>query len=224
MDIRTNSIRLTAVVLAALALFLVACESTEEAVLPSNIDIVAGDGQYSKKGTALPDPLTVVVEYHDGSAAGGIVVQFTTTEGGGSVSSKNVATDSRGIASANYTLGPATGTNRIRAEVTGESNISVEFTATAAEFFCPEEDPTFDPKVSPGGGFEPDLLMLTQNSVANSSGGTTIAGLVRLKVDGFVLRPSSFSSYGDDFSWIRVKDCAFAQNGDFFVTWQDLFD
>jgi len=224
MGIRTSLIRLITVVVAAQALFLAACESTEEAVLPSNIDVVSGNDQYSKKGTLLPSPLTVSVEYHDQSPATGYVVRFTAIEGGGSVSRRNATTDSRGIASVNYTLGPQTGTNRIRADVTGESNISVEFTATAGDFFCPEEDPTFVQKISPGGTVEHDLLLFTQNSSVNTSGGNPITGLVRLRVEGFVLRPSSYASYGDEYSWLTVRDCAFAQNGDFFLTWQDIFD
>ncbi|MGD8414430.1 MAG: hypothetical protein PVF33_09370 [Candidatus Latescibacterota bacterium] len=224
MHIHTTSYRPFAAVLAAVALTMTACESTNEVVLPANIEIVAGNSQYSKKGTVLPEPLTVGVEYHDQSPADGVLVKFTVVQGGGSVSRSEVATDGHGNASIDYTLGPDTGTNRIRATVTGETNISVEFTATAGEYFCPEEDPTFVQKISPGGGFEPDLLLLTQNSILNSIGGQPIAGLVRLKVDGFVLQPSSFVSYGDEFSWIRVKDCAFSQNGDFFVAWQDLFD
>jgi len=212
------------VAVTAQVLFLAACESTQEAVLPSNIDVVSGNEQYSKKGTVLPAPLTVSVEFHDQSPATGFVVRFTVLQGGGSVSRRDVATDSRGIASVDYTLGPQTGANRIRAEVTGENNISVEFTATAAEYFCPEEDPTFVQKISPGGIVEHDLLLFTKHSSMNTSGSTPIIGLVRLKVEGFQLRPSSFTSYGDEFSWFTVRDCAFAQNGDFFLTWQDIFD
>ena len=136
MEFRTSMSRLFAVVLAASVVFIAACESTEEAVLPSIIEVHSGDGQYSKKGTALPEALTVKLQYHDNSDAEGFVVSFTVLEGGGSLSRGTATTDSRGFASTGYTLGPDAGTNRIRAEVTGESNISVDFTATAGEFFC----------------------------------------------------------------------------------------
>lgn len=224
MGLRIKTNRLIATVVAIPALLLAACESTEEVVLPSDIDIVSGNGQYSKKSTPLPSPLTVAVSYHDGTAASEIVVQFSTVEGGGSLSSGRATTDSRGMASVSYTLGPQTGTNRVRATVTGEGNISVEFTATASEYFCPEEDPTFAQKISPGLGFEPDLLLFTQNSSLNGPAGSPRTGVVRLIVDGGVLLPSSFTSYGDEFSWIPVRDCAFSRNGDFYLAWQDLFD
>ena len=224
MEFRTSMSRLFAVVFSASLLFLAACESTEEAVLPAIIDIQSGNGQYSKKGTALPDPLTVKVMFHDLSDASGFVVRFTVLEGGGTVSRSTSTTDGRGFASTSYTLGPPAGTNRIRAEVTGESNISAEFTATAGDFFCPEEDPTFVQKISPGNTIEPDLLLFTQKSRLNESFGSPIAGLVRLKVDGFVLRPVSFAGYEGGGFGITVMDCAFSQNGDFFLTWQDIFD
>jgi hypothetical protein len=223
MNLRTYTTSLFTVVLAALALLLPACESTEEAVLPSVIEIVSGDGQFSKKGTLLPDPLSVKVQYHDLSSAPDVVVQFTVLEGDGVVSKSSSTTDSRGIASTQYTLGPTTGTNRIRAAVTGETNISTEFTATAGDYFCPEEDPEFSQQIAPGGTVEHDLLLFTGNSRLNTSDGTSpIAGLVRLHLEGG-FRPSAFSKYEGVFQ-IPVMDCAFAQNGSFFLAWQDLFD
>jgi hypothetical protein len=222
MDFRTSMSRLFAVVFAASLLFLAACESTEEAVLPAIIDIQSGDAQYSKKGTELPDPLTVKVLYHDLSDATGFEVRFTVLEGGGTVSRATSTTDSRGFASTSYTLGPAAGTNRIRAEVTSESNISAEFTATAGEFFCPEEDPTFVQQIPPRGTVEHDLLLFTSNSRINTVGGTPVAGLIRLQLEGG-FRPVAFSQYEGIFP-IPVMDCAFAQNGSFFLAWQDVFD
>lgn len=225
MEFRTSMSRLFAAVFAASLLFLAACESTEEAVLPAIIDIQSGNGQYSKKGTALPDPLAVKVQFHDLSDASGFVVRFTVLEGGGTLSRTTSTTDGRGFASTRYTLGPAAGTNRILAEVTGDSPISTEFTATAGDYFCPEEDPTFVQKISPGDAIEEhDLLLFTQKSRLNESFGSPIAGLVRLRVDGFVLRPMRFAGYEGGGFGITVMDCAFSQNGDFFLTWQDIFD
>jgi hypothetical protein len=222
MGIRTKLNRLITVAVTAQALFLAACESTQEAVLPSNIDVVSVNDQYSKKGTLLPSPLTVNVEYHDRSPATGYVVRFTVIQGGGSLSRRDVATDSRGIASVDYTLGPQTGANRIRAEVTGENNISVEFTATAGDYFCTEEDPTFNVQIPPRGIFENDLLLFTSTSRLNTSGGIPVSGLVRLQLEGG-FQPASYSYYESVFP-ITVMDCAFAQNGNFFLSWQDIFD
>jgi hypothetical protein len=222
MELRISKSRMIGAVLAASAVFLAACESTEEAVLPSIINIQSGDGQYSKKGTELPEPLAVKVQYHDNSDAAGFVVRFTVLEGGGTLSRTTSTTDGRGIASTTYTLGPDVGTNRIRAQLTGESNISEEFTATAGDFFCPEEDPTFVEQIPPRGTIEHDLLLLTANSRLNESGGLMIAGLIRLQLEGG-FRPVAYSRYEALFP-ITVMDCAFAQNGKFFLAWQDIFD
>ena len=67
-------------------------------------------------------------------------------------------------------------------------------------------------------------MLFTQKSRLNESFGSPIAGLVRLRVDGFVLRPVSFAGYEGGGFGITVMDCAFSQNGDFFLTWQDIFD
>jgi hypothetical protein len=211
--------------IATAASALISCESTEEAVLPSNIIIEAGDGQYSKKGTALPEPLAVRVRYHDLSDAAGVPVRFSVLEGGGSVSRSTSTTDSRGIASTAYTLGPVAGTNRIRAQVTGETDISVVLTATAGDYYCPEEDPAFSQKIDPGPFLEKDLLLFTRNSrLITTEDGRPIAGLVRLPVD-VEFRPVAYAQYEEDVGgWIPVRDCAFAHNGDFFLSWQDLFD
>ncbi len=216
---------LSAVAVVPAILSLAACESTEEIVMPSILFIESGNGQESKAGTPLPEPLVVRVQYHDGSDASGFVVRFTVIEGGGTVSHTTKATDGRGLAPVSFTLGPVPATNRVLAELTGETRITVEFTATGGEFFCTEEDPEFVQKFNPGGGlFEKDLLLFTRESRLNTSGGAPITGVVRLPMTG-EFRPSSFSRYDDGSGGrIPVQDCAFSSGGDFFLSWQDVFE
>lgn len=215
---------LSAVAVVPAILSLAACESTEEAVMPSILFIESGDGQESKAGTPLPEPLVVRVQYHDGSDAPGFVVQFAVIEGGGTVSQTTIATDGRGLAPVSFTLGPVPGTNRVLVELTDETRISVEFTATGGEFFCTEEDPEFVQKFNPGGLLEKDLLLFTRHSRLNTSSGAPVTGVVRLPLSG-EFRPSSFARYDEGLGgWIPVRDCAFSSGGDFFLAWQDVFD
>jgi hypothetical protein len=221
--------RLTIRLLCALAvvpaiLSLAACESTEEAVMPSILFIESGNGQESKAGTLLPEPLVVRVQYHDRSDAAGFVVRFTVTEGGGAVSKTTKTTDGRGLAPVSLTLGPVPGTNRVVAELTGETKITTEFLATGGEFFCEEGNPEFVEKFYPGGLFEKDLLLFTHHSRLNTSAGSPITGVVKLPMTG-VFQPSSFASYDEGLGGrIPVLDCAFSSGGDFFLAWQDVFD
>jgi hypothetical protein len=223
MDIRTYFRR---VALASVALMLVvatACDNSEEPVPPARIIVVSGDGQFSKKGTDVPEPLVVKVQYPDLSDAGEVAVRFRSTEGGGSVSRTTDFTDGRGLASTGYTLGPASGVNRIRAEIVQDDTKYVEFNATAGEFFCPEENPTFERKFnSVGTGVEPDLFLFTRESTVNQSGNATIAGVVRIVLEPLP-RPRPFTSYEEQFGRIVVRDAVFAHSGDFYISWMDIF-
>jgi len=209
-----------AAAMAATVMVLGACETTEEAVLPSRITLESGDGQYSKFGTVLPEPLAIKVKYHDLSEAEGATVRFAVVEGGGVLSRARAVTDGRGFASVRYTLGGAVGTNRIRATLDIDNSKFVEFTATAAEYFCPEEDPTFSEKY----GSAPGLLLFTRNSSVNKRDGSTVAGVVKVEIAGNSLRTSSFTAYEEGTGWIAVRDCAFSPAGDFYLSRQDVFD
>jgi len=91
---------------------------------------VAGDGQTGPAGEALPVALVVRVLDTRGRAISNVPVAWTVTEGGGSAAPLAPVTEAEGLASAVWTLGPATGTNRVRAAAEGVPEV-VDFTATA---------------------------------------------------------------------------------------------
>jgi plastocyanin len=82
---------------------------------PNTIAVNAGNNQVGTAGTALPDSLAVIVRDQAGGAIGGVLVTFTVTAGGGSLSPASSLTDASGIAKTRLTLGPAAGTQTISA-------------------------------------------------------------------------------------------------------------
>lgn len=74
---------------------------------PSELEIIAGDGQTGRVGEAVPDPLVVrVLDDDSGTPVSGVVVVWTA-QGGGSVSPESVPTDADGLAAAHRVLGPS---------------------------------------------------------------------------------------------------------------------
>lgn len=89
----------------------------------------SGDGQTAAPGTVL-GPFRVLLR--DGvSPAGGLVVNWQVTAGGGTLNVPTSVTDAQGIATAVLTLGPQAGVNQVRATASGASGSPVTFFATA---------------------------------------------------------------------------------------------
>jgi hypothetical protein len=219
MHFRTIPPRLIAASAIVLLILTTACENTEEPLPPSRIAIVSGDGQYSKRGTQLPQPLEVKVQFPDLTDAGDVKVRFRSVEGGGFASPATGVTDASGIASVRYSLGNVVGTNRIRAELVDDNSKFVEFVANAGEYFCTEQDPTYQQKFATQGGFQRDLFLFTRHSAVNTDGGRSIAGTVRLVVEAGALRTTSFSRYEEGTSWHVPRDVAFSHSGDLYLAW-----
>jgi Domain of unknown function (DUF4082)/Bacterial Ig-like domain (group 1) len=105
------------------------------AVGTATITKVSGDNQTHTGGTALPNPLVVLVKDASGNPQSGVTVNFAVTAGGGSVSPTSAVTDANGQASTVLTLGAtppgATSpvTNTVSATASGIG--SVTFSATA---------------------------------------------------------------------------------------------
>jgi hypothetical protein len=70
-----------------------------------------------------------------------VTVSWAVIEGGGSVSPASSTTNSSGVASAKFTLGPAGGQQRAQAEVSGLTGSPVVFTATATDDDNPPPPP-----------------------------------------------------------------------------------
>jgi hypothetical protein len=117
--------------LPVLAAVLAACGSTEPKVdlVPATITATATDTIHALAGAAVPAPLTVTVKNKAGVAVDSALVTFTVTAGGGSLSASSVRTNSSGVASTTWTLGPTVGVQSVSASVGALSPIS--FTALA---------------------------------------------------------------------------------------------
>jgi hypothetical protein len=105
--------------------------ATAAAGTPSVIRIVSGNGQSGAAGTALDAQLVVQVLDDADNPVTGATVNWSIESGGGAISPGSAQTDAQGRAAAAWTLGPATGTQRARASVSGAGTARFEATATA---------------------------------------------------------------------------------------------
>jgi len=188
----------------------VGCEDSAAPELPSRIEIVDGDGQYSKRGTELEKPLQVRLRYENGSLAAGFDVRFQVVELGGTLSAHVVRVNDAARASARLTLPDAVGTVRVRASLDGSDGVAVDFTATSADFYCPEENPTFTRKF--GSEFANSLFLFTNRSIYHDD-----SGVIRIdwgSGEFAVSNPLEFP--GGGYPHIP-RDAAFSRSGDFFV-------
>ena len=117
-----------------LALFLsiaaVGCGG-DDLVLPNaqgTVQIVDGNGQEGRSGDVLADPLVVRLVNEEGQGLPERTVRWVPRSGSGTTDPGTGTTDSGGFASAEWTLGPAPGLQRLDAEASELG--SVTFTAT----------------------------------------------------------------------------------------------
>lgn len=96
----------------------------------ANIAATGGGGQTGLAASALPTPLSVIVNDANGNPVPGVSVAWAVTSGGGSVSPATIATNALGIASATWTLGPVAGAGTATATSAGLAGSPVSFTAT----------------------------------------------------------------------------------------------
>lgn len=87
--------------------------------MPHSLTKVSGDGQEGTVGEPLAKPFVVSVLDQNGSAFAGVVVTFSVTAGGGSLSATAATTDANGRARSPLTLGSEPGTNTVVATVAG---------------------------------------------------------------------------------------------------------
>ena len=99
-----------------------------EQAMPHSLENVCGDDQEGTAGVLLAEPFVVLVSDEDGAAIAGVVVSFSVTAGGGTLSSTTATTDVNGRARTWLTLGSELGTNSVEATV--EGLVPVTFTAT----------------------------------------------------------------------------------------------
>jgi hypothetical protein len=99
--------------------------------VPTEIISYGGDQQVALAGSVLPLQLSVLVTADRGVPVANVSVSWSVVEGGGTISPASSTTNSSGVASATFTLGPAAGPQRAQAEVSNLAGSPVIFTATA---------------------------------------------------------------------------------------------
>lgn len=109
----------------------------------SKMELSGGNNQTGNIGTALAQPIEVVVKDQFNNPVPGVIVEYVVVQGGGSIvelgaspgkqnTSNNVGiiTNAQGIAAATWILGPEPGRNRVEARVSGLIGSPVVFNAT----------------------------------------------------------------------------------------------
>ena len=102
-----------------------------EQAMPHSLAKVCGDSQEGTAGILLDEPLVVSVLDEDSAAIAGVVVSFSVTAGGGTLSDTTATTNANGRAATRLTLGSEPGTNTVAATVEGLEPGT--FTATGQE-------------------------------------------------------------------------------------------
>jgi hypothetical protein len=105
--------------------------ATGTAGAPAQVGVVSGNDQTNTVGQKLVSPVVMLVRDAWNNPVSGASVAFAATAGGGSFAPASVATGADGRASAEWTLGPANGTNSGTATVTGAGIAPAALTATA---------------------------------------------------------------------------------------------
>jgi hypothetical protein len=87
--------------------------------LTGRVTVIDGQGQSAPAGERVAVRPTVAVDGEFGGPVPEAEVTFTVTSGGGSVSAATVRSDSAGVASVEWTLGPVPGANTLQASRPG---------------------------------------------------------------------------------------------------------
>jgi hypothetical protein len=115
-------------------LFAAAACGGDDLVLPESaagtLAIVEGNGQEGSAGAALPNPLIVRLTDDQDVGIPDRTVVWVVNSGGGTISPSTGMTDAEGFASAEWTLGPAGGSQRVTAQVPGIGTVT--FTAASS--------------------------------------------------------------------------------------------
>lgn len=101
-----------------------------DAAAPSDLVMVAGDGQSARTGSELPVSLVVRVVDDQGNPVPATTVTWSVAAGGGTIAPTATATDEQGLVSARWTLGPTPGPNSADAAVPGVDAVTFSANAT----------------------------------------------------------------------------------------------
>jgi adhesin/invasin len=148
---------------------------------PSVLAAVSGSGQTGTVGQELGAAYVVRVTDAAGSPVAGVVVGWTVTAGGGSVSATSSSTNSSGQASTTHTLGTGTGAHSVRASVSGLTavNFSATAQAGAADVLVFTAQPT---SADVGEAITPAVEITARDQYGNRA--TSFSGTVSLELSG----------------------------------------
>ena len=96
---------------------------------PATLTILSGDDQTGAVDSLLPQALTVEVTDAFGNPVPGVTVTFAVASGGGQVSTTAATTNSSGVATTSWTLGPSVGAQSVVAFVAGLQPVTFDATA-----------------------------------------------------------------------------------------------
>jgi adhesin/invasin len=102
--------------------------ATGTAGAAKTIAISSGNNQNGTAGSALGQPLAVLVTDASGNPVSGVAVAFNVTQGAGKLAASNVNTGANGVASAAFTLDTKAGQNSVQASSTGLTGSPLVFT------------------------------------------------------------------------------------------------
>ena len=120
--------RLRGIGLVILSAALSGCSLNTDVSAPGGLIKFSGDGQTAAPNTLLPTPLAVMVVTQFGEHIKNATVNWTIDSGGGTLSAASTLTDDSGIATVNYTTGPAPGIASVRVQVHGVRPLTFHIT------------------------------------------------------------------------------------------------
>jgi plastocyanin len=154
----------------------IACSEDDQGPGQSPLDIEkpttkSGDGQNAPVGTALGNPLRVLIT-RDGEPVEGVDVDWSAGQGG-SVSDEQ-SSDADGFASVVWTLGPDVGEQTATASLQGADGSPLTYTATATTGGGPPPGPTVQVVDN---AFNPNIITITVGQTVTWVWGPGTSGL-----------------------------------------------
>ena len=113
----------------------IAAAALERDAAVDTVEVESDAGQWELAGKALPDPVVVRVSDEHGRAIPGATIRFEPGPGSGRVDPGTARSDSSGLASTVWTLGPEPGPMRLVVSA-GEARTEIEATAVSDEGVC----------------------------------------------------------------------------------------
>ena len=155
------------------AAFIVLCLAFGGPIHAQTLSVVSGNGQIVQENFPTAEPLVVQAKDSTGRPTPGVAINWSVTQGAGSLPNPMTTTDANGFASANF-IGPnlQPGTSFLGSTVTVTSALTaVNFVVTTTPL-----------RLASGlGAALPQVSLLTLNAVSGTAGGT-VAGAVIVQV------------------------------------------